>query len=242
MGFQQVTITRSIMEYRSLTLSLILVAIVAAIALRLAKVDDSSGVGYIKGHAAGLLDNDGQNRPAVAHRNKARLVKEKVSVAQANEEHRQFYKDPKRFAERIRLWDIPGLADLPESEQSGMLNLMSNIGQSYNLPVGLRYRFITEHTPIEYLDKTIDDMIRLLPADQIEEMSIALSDLPEGEPRLAVYRLFFVRVSRLKLPESTLKGLHESLETAEEKAMFQEEIDRVLGETSQSRIDMIKQH
>lgn len=221
------------MKHRSLTLSLILVAIVAAIALRLVRVDDSSGVGGITGHAAGLPDNDGQNRPTVAHRNKARPVKEKISVAQAHEELRQFYKDPERFAERIRIWDIPGLLDLPMSEQRGMLNLMSNIGQSYDLPVGLRYRFIREHTPIEYLDTTVDDMIRLLPADQIAEMSIALSDLPEGEPRRAVYRLFFVRISRLKLPESTLEVLRESLETAEEKAMFREEMDRGLRETSQ---------
>lgn len=221
------------MKHRFLILSLILVAIVAAIALRLAKVDDSSDVGGITGHAAGLLDDDGQNRPAVAHRNKARPVKERISVAQAHEEHRRFYKDPKRLAERIRMWDIPCLLEVPESEQRGMLNLMSNIGQSYDLPVGLRYQFIRKHTPIEYLDKTVDDMIRLLPADQIAEMSIALSDLPEGEPRLAVYRLFFVRVGRLELPESTLESLRGSLETAEEKAMFQEEMNRGMGETSQ---------
>lgn len=159
-------------------------------------------------------------------------MKERISVAQANEELRQFYKDPKRFAERIRKWDIPSLLDLPDTEQKGLLDLMSNIGQSYNLPVGLRYQFIREHSPIDDLDKTIDDMIRLLPADQLEEMSIALSDLPEGKPRLAVFRLFFVRVSRLKLPESTLNGLRDSLETAEEKALFQEEIDRGLRETS----------
>jgi hypothetical protein len=220
------------MKRRSLILSLILVAIVAVIALKLARIDDSSGVGRITGQATGLLDNDGENRPAAAHRNKARPVKEKVSIAQAHEEHRKFYKDPKRFAERIRIWDIPGLLDLPKSEQEGMLNLMSNIGQSYDLPVGLRYQFIREHTPIEYLDKTVDDMIRLLPADQIAEMSIALSDLPQGEPRMAVYRLFFVRIGRLKLPESTIEGIRESLETAEEKAMFQEEIDRGLKETS----------
>jgi len=96
----------------------------------------------------------------------------------------------------------------------------------------LRYQFIREHTPVEYLDKTVDDMIRLLPADQIAEMSIALSDLPEGDPRMAVYRLFFVRIGRLKLPESTIEGMRESLETAEEKAMFQEEIDRGLKEAS----------
>jgi hypothetical protein len=36
----------------------------------------------------------------------------------------------------------------------------------------------------------------------------------------------------LKLPESTIEGMRESLETAEEKAMFQEEIDRGLKEAS----------
>lgn len=137
--------------------------------------------------------------------------------AKANADLKVVIASPEKSEEIIRGWNIPNYMEMSSFEKDELILLCSNLGQTNKVPAMIRWNFISGHVPSSMLDRVADDMIRMLPEDQLNEVLPAIDSMKPGESRTALYFLIMHRMCALGYEKSKLHEWIASREYEDER-------------------------
>ena len=119
--------------------------------------------------------------------------------------------------EMVKSWKVPRYDTMSEEERRALSEIVFYIASYPGVPGRDRFDFIRRSLPLEGLPTSIDDLIRFLPKEEMEDVNQAIGALPPSNAKTDLYGYFAQRMVKLEMPMEEIQSWIGTLELDEEK-------------------------